>query len=412
VWHYRGVDAGRDRDEVRGRTEAWFVRCGVPHFIDDYSAARDVLTRAVPLLSLVFVVEVFGAANFEWPWWANALAIVGGLGILLAAWVGANLLRRRSALARPRHIGAPEIAVFVLVPALLPLAFGGQVVSAVVTAAANLGILAAVYLGTSYAVLRMSRWAFVRVGRQLGGILRLLVRALPLLLLFVIFLFLQNEVWQTTADLTGPWYWILDGFLALLGVLFLATRLPREVAGLSRFSSWDEIADLARGTPIEPVSGRAPAAFDVPPLSRREWGNVLLVALFSQGLQIVLVAALIGLVLTALGMITVSPALVSSWTGAPVHELVSLDLFGRTLVLTEQMLRVAGFLAAFSALYVTVSAVTDEAYRAEFYDDLAEELRRAFAVRAIYRATVARAAQAETSAGPPSKLAIPTPTKG
>jgi hypothetical protein len=114
------------------------------------------------------------------------------------------------------------------------------------------------------------------------------------------------------------------------------------------------------------------------------------VALFSQGLQIVLVSALIGVVLLALGMITVSPALTTSGTGIPVHELISVHLLGRTLVLTEQLLRVAGFLAAFSALYVTVSAVTAEAYRAEFYDDFAAELRQALAVRAVYLAAVTR----------------------
>jgi hypothetical protein len=347
-----------------------------------------VLTRAVPLLSLIFVFEVLGAANLEWPWWANVLAVAGGLAMLLAVLAVANAVRHRPLFARPTHVGAPEVALFVLGPALLPLAFGGQVVSAAVTAGVNLLILAVIYLGTSYGVLPMLRWAFVRLGRQLGDILQLLVRALPLLLLFVIFLFLQNEVWQTTADLTGTWYAILLGFLGLLGLLFLATRLPREVSRLARFGSWDEIAELARGTPIEPACGSAQPSIETPPLSKRQWGNVLLVALFSQGLQIVLVSVLIGVVMVAFGMITVSPELVSSWTEAPVHVLASFHLFGRELVLTEQMVRVAGFLAAFSALYVTVSAVTDEAYRAEFYDAMAAELRQAFAVRVVYLRTV------------------------
>jgi hypothetical protein len=386
----------RARDDVRGRTEAWFVTRGVPHFIAGYSAARDVLTRAVPLLTLVFVVEVLGAANFEWPWWGNVLAILGGLAILLATWAAVNALRHRPLLARPDHVGPIEVAVFVLVPALLPVAFGGQVVSAAVTAGVNLLLLLAIYLGTSYGVLPMLRWAFIRLGHQLGDILQLLVRALPLLLLFVTFLFLQNEVWQTTADLTGPWYAILLGFLTLLGVLFLATRLPREVSRLSHFSSREEIAELVHDTPIEPALDQAPAELESPRLTRRQHGNVLLVALFSQGLQIVLVSVLIGFVMVAFGMITVSPALASSWTEAPVHELATLHLFGRDLVLTEQLLRVSGFLAAFSALYVTVSAVTDEAYRAEFYDELAEELHQAFAVRAVYLATVVVAEDSRT----------------
>ena len=93
--------------DVRRETEAWFVTRGVPHFIADYSAARDVLTRAVPLLSLIFVFEVLGAANLEWPWWGNVLAIAGGLGILLAALAASNAVRHRPLLGRPTLVGAP-----------------------------------------------------------------------------------------------------------------------------------------------------------------------------------------------------------------------------------------------------------------------------------------------------------------
>jgi hypothetical protein len=153
-----------------------------------------------------------------------------------------------------------------------------------------------------------------------------------------------------------------------------------------------------RDTPIEAACDPAQTAVETPALTRRQWGNVGLVALFSQELQILLVSVLIGAVMVALGMVTVSPHLISSWTGAPVDELVSFELLGRTLVLTAQMLNVAGFLAAFSALYVTVSAVTDEAYRAEFYDELAAELRQALAVRAVYLATVAVSVGAQPGA--------------
>jgi hypothetical protein len=381
-----GVDAGDAG--VRERTEAWFRSRGVPHFIEGYSAARDILTRAVPLLTLIFLVEVLGAANLDWPWWGNLLAVLGGMAILLVAWVGLNALRKRPLLARPDSIGAPEVALFVLVPAVLPLAFGGQVVSAVVTATANLLLLGVIYLGTSYAVFPMLRWAFVRFGRQLGGIIRLLVRALPLLMLFITFLFLQNEVWQTTADLEDPWYWIVLGSIVGLAVLFLGTRLPGELGVLARFDSWEDVTALVDDTPVEPVCSRVTPPVDTPPLRKRQWGNVWLVAMFSQGLQIVLVSLLIGVVMVGFGMVTVSPELIGSWTGAKTDVLASVELFGEELFLTEQMLRVAGFLSAFSALYVSVSAVTDEAYRAEFSDQIAAELRQAFAVRAVYLATV------------------------
>jgi hypothetical protein len=221
-------------------------------------------------------------------------------------------------------------------------------------------------------------------------------------MLFITFLFLQNEVWQTTADLEGWWYWIVLGSIAALATLFLGTRLPAELAVLARFGSWDEVTTLVGDTPVEPVCARVTPPVETPPLRRRQWSNVWLVAMFSQGLQITLVSVLIGVVMIGFGMITVSPALTASWTGIPPDKLewlVSVDLFGRTLVLTEEMLRVAGFLAAFSALYVSVSAVTDEAYRAEFSDQIAAELRQAFAVRAVYLATVAPRSATMTPAG-------------
>ena len=55
-------------------------------------------------------------------------------------------------------------------------------------------------------------------------------------------------------------------------------------------------------------------------------------------------------------------------------------------MLTEQLLRVAGFLTAFSGLNFTVYLVTDVTYRREFRDEVVGELRQAFAVRAVYRA--------------------------
>ena len=42
------------------------------------------------------------------------------------------------------------------------------------------------------------------------------------------------------------------------------------------------------------------------------------------------------------------------------------------------------FLAAFSGLYFTVYAVTDESYRDQFFTGVKAELERAVAVRAAY----------------------------
>jgi hypothetical protein len=54
-------------------------------------------------------------------------------------------------------------------------------------------------------------------------------------------------------------------------------------------------------------------------------------------------------------------------------------------VISEPLLRVAGFLAAFAGMYFTVVLSTDSTYREEFAEDIGPELRRALAVRLLYR---------------------------
>lgn len=368
-------------------TERWFISRGIPHFIFRYSASRDVLTRAVPFLSLVFVAEVLGALNLDWPWWANVLAGVGGVGLLVGGLATANALRHRPLLARPETIGIPDVAVFVLVPPLLPLVFGGQVASAVITAVANLLLVGVIYTTTSYGVVPMTRWGLGRTLRQMGDLFNLLVRALPLLLLFVTFLFVNAEVWQVGSTLTGPFFWATLALFVTIGVVFVVTRLPREIGQLATFESEEAILSLVASTP---ASGLAPSrpVMRAPRLSRREWGNAGLVVLFSQGLQILFVAVLIGMFFVVFGVLTMRVPTIEAWTGGTVHVLADWDLWGRDVPITEELLRVAGFLGAFSGLYFTVVALTDETYRREFYEDVVGEVREVFAVRAVYLASV------------------------
>lgn len=65
--------------------------------------------------------------------------------------------------------------------------------------------------------------------------------------------------------------------------------------------------------------------------------------------------------------------------------LLSWSLDQHRMVVTEELLRVAGFLATFAGLSFTVYLVTDPTYRNEFRTDVASELREAFGVRAAYR---------------------------
>ncbi len=370
-------------------TEAWFVKRGLPHFIADYSASRDVLTRAVPVLTLVFLVELVNAPKRSFPIWLDVVAVVAGFGILLGAWMVANGLRDRPLLARPVDIGPFEVAVFVFAPAVIPLVFGGQWRSAVATAAINVGLLVAIYVVTSYGIVPMTRWAAGETARELNAVVGLFVRALPLLVLFVTFIFLQNEAWQITADLYGPFYWIVLGLFPLVGVLFAVIRLPKEIGELSDFESWPTLMGRVEGTPVDALARTtAKPRVATPPMGRRQWGNVGLVVLFSQALQVVLVSAMVFAFLFGFGVLVMTVPLTEGFVGTEPHVLATLDLWGRHMVITEELLRVTGFLTVFSGFYFAVSVLTDDTYREEFLEEVVGEIRRALAVRAVYLAAL------------------------
>jgi len=379
-------------DDTLRDVERWFRSRGIPHFIEDYSATRDVFTRALPSLTLVLVLELLGALNFTWPWWANVGTAAASLAALLGLWAVVNVARKRPALARPDRVGRTELAFFVLLVPAIDVVAGGQRLTALNTLLGNLALLGLIYLATSYALLPITRWAAGRLWRQLGDVLGLLVRALPLLLLFVTFLFLTAEVWQMAVSLDGARLALTMILFVVVGIVFVVARIPKEVGILARFQSWSDVASLVDGTPasaLRPPAEASPSATpsETPRLGRRQWGNVGLVVLFTQGLQILFVSAMIGAFFIGFGLLTVTAETTMLWSGVEPDLLVEWDLWDRPVVLTAELLKVAGFLTAFSGFYFTVYVLTDATYRKEFLDEVLLELRQAFAVRAVYLAS-------------------------
>jgi len=329
-------------------------RAGLPLLIEDYSAYEDVFTRAVPLLGLVFIGQLLGAVQLDWPLWANVLALAGGLAILLGCVAMVNRGRGRRSLSIPDRVGPVELAGFVLVPALLPLVFGGQVVSALVTAVGNAALLALIYLVVGIGLLSILRWAGGRLVSQLAASLKLLTRAVPVLLIFMIVMFISTEAWQVFADLS---YAALGGVIALfiaIGSVFVAARLPAEARELER----DVGAD--------------------PPLSSSQRFNVALVMFVSQGLQVLVVSVLVGAFFIAFGLLAITPEVVETWVGHPPQAIAG------HRALSVELVKVSSALAAFSGLYYAIAVLTDSTYREEFLDELQVSLRETFHDRARY----------------------------
>jgi hypothetical protein len=341
--------------------ERGFRRAGLPLFVEGFSASTDVFNRAAPLLGIILVAELLGAGQLDWSWWQNALAVLGGFAILLAGIGLVNVAQGRPMRALPDRIGKTELAAFVLVPSLLPLIFGGQFGSAAATAGVNLAILLLIYAVFVYGLLAILRWVLGRLAGQIASSLGLLARAVPLLAIFALLSFTTEEIWDIFAGVSAFAYAAVLGLFVVLGTVFLSVRVPREAGRLER-----------------------EAGGDGHPLNRAQRMNVGLVLFVSQALQVLIVSLTIGAFFVVFGMLAIDEQVRLEWIDTIGNELLAVSVGGDTFELTEQLLRVAGGLAAFSGFYFAVAMLTDSTYREEFLEELTDEMGVSFRAREEY----------------------------
>jgi hypothetical protein len=349
-------------DEPRiAELERTFRRAGLPTFIRGYSA-RQAFARALPLLTLVFVLEILNALNLEFGFWTNVGFLAGGIAIALGMIAVLNVARGQRFFSVPRHVGPVEMLVFVVVPAVLPLIFGGQERSAVVTLIGNAALLGTVYLVLGFGALSILGWAGRRFLTLFSASVSVLVRALSLLLFFLLVIFFTTETWQIWTVPRVPKFVAAAVLFVLLAAGFLLLRLPGSVRGLEREAE-------VRGDD----------------LSRPQRVNVGLVLFLSQFLQVAFVALAVWLFFVVFGAILVSAGVREAWLGTAGNEVWRLPFLGDTsVVITTQLLRVATGMASFAALYYAVATQLDEAYRDEVIEQVAAQLRQTFADRADY----------------------------
>ncbi|MGH1489809.1 MAG: hypothetical protein ACRBK7_10515 [Acidimicrobiales bacterium] len=387
--------------------EVWFTHQGLPNLIDDYRASTDVFTRAAPLLLLLWLFAIAGAFGDRFTGWSQALAALAGAGFLLGVGIGVNRLRGRAPLQIPDRVGPLELGAFVFAPAILPaIVDNGSVSQFVLTVLGGLAALLVVWFMFGFGVGAILRWAIGNLWRQLSDVFGLMIRSLPLLLVFTMFLFMNAELWQVAHDFTTPLFFTAAGGLVLVALLFVLVRLPSELEDIGRFADAEQV-EKAVGRSGAPTELCKVDPTKTPELSRNARFNVGLLAAFSIGVQIALVMMIIGVFYMMFGLVTVRPNTIEQWTvggAGSVERLVELQLFGADIPITTDLLKVTGFLMAFTALQFTVSALTDATFREQFFEKLTLEIREALAVRVVYLSRVPSAAGESDG---PSDLAAP-----
>ena len=312
--------------------EAWFVAHGLPYFVDDIRAQVHAGLRRRRLVGVALVALLIGAA-------AGTLVGVLDTDVGVGITVGSQVL-------------------------LLVLAF---------------------YALTTLRAGSIARWAGKRTLGSLGLLFPLVTRALPLLLLFITFLFINTEVWMVAASLDGSVMWLTVLLFSVIAVAFLLVRLPEEMEIFDRDLDPARVASGARGTPLE-VAAASYAESSETDRTREEHigglqkANLVLVLLIAQAVQVLLLSLSVFAFFLVFGSLVMDPGVIDAWLGHPPTP-----AFGRGARLSQELVQVSVFLAAFSGLYFTVYAVTDELYRKQFFTTIVRELERAVSARAAYR---------------------------
>jgi hypothetical protein len=221
------------------------------------------------------------------------------------------------------------------------------------------------------------RWGLSRTVSMLGRLLPTTTRALPLLLLAITFLFINTEMWQVGSNLSVGSLWLVVVLFATLATAFLLVRLPEEVDRVDDDVDDDLLLRACAGTPLDQHCRALVDDPDADPAARAEvlgfdrW-NLVLVLLVVQLVQVLLLAVAVFGFLVLFGSLIMTDQVMLAWqTDTPFDT-------------RRGLVQVSVFLASFAGLYLTVSTVTDEAYRQQFFSGVTDELERAVGVRAVY----------------------------
>ncbi len=383
----------------RHRCERWFVRQGLPHLIHDYSASSDVLTRAAPFLAFVVFIEFFFVFGDRWTGWAQAGIFVVGLTVMAGVMALVNRIRGRRLWQLPERFGITEVLAYLGLGAIFA-GLGSSnavIVDAALAVGLNTVLLVGAYVVTSWGLLPMVRWSVGQLWRQVGQMMTLLAKSLPILLVFSAFIFLNAEMWQVANDFTLPFFGMVALLLMAVGALFVIISVRRLAVDMARFPSWADVRSRCADTPVAKLvpNEEAPPP-DSPPLGRRARFNVSLLLFVAQSIQIALVAVIVTCFYVLFGIFTVRESTLLQWTTLSQVTwegswVVRLPLWSGELLFSRQLVLVAAFIGLFSGLQFAVSVVLDSSYRSEFAEDMTEELREALAVRAVYHRTLVTA---------------------
>jgi hypothetical protein len=371
----------------RRAADAWFLDRGLPAVLRPGALVRRLWPRSAPALagfavfmanSAVIVaatgkhtIDIYGHPT-RTEWFILALVV---LVLPIAVFVG-WLVSRISTVRRKSVAATVAMAI-----AIAGGTLGGPSPRIVVDLIFEAVVVAAILALTACGAGSILGWAVQMTMSNLAAVGSLVTRALPLLLLTFL-VFFNSPVWLMAATVTRARLWLALVFLtAIAGAFVVSVTADRVKPIMEAGDPADDHSARLAGTPFETM----PDPATVRALSRGERLNVLFVVAASQLSQIVIIAAMTGLLFLTLGLILLSPEVLAAWTRNGRSDG---SLLGMTIPVPDSLIQITFFLGALTFMYLSAGTVSDAEYRTRFFDPLIDDLRLTLRARNRYRAAV------------------------
>ena len=251
------------------------------------------------------------------------------------------------------------------------------------------GIYLAIFLGVD----TILGWSFKHAIHQLASLPPMIAKVLPVLMVSVLFIFVNADLWKLPNGLSFPRTWAVLGLMGLLAVfVVVTTSLERTARLLGRYRG-DDIArfienDYEHAAALE--GGIWNTAQDWVeekkilehrPLRIASWSNLIIIPMIGQIIQAIFFMLLVFGFFMGFSSIAISDTTIESWmTVKPEH----LKILGVDTNINAVVIKVSMIVAVFSGLNFVATTSSDEKYARSFLKPMIERIKHILVIRDIY----------------------------
>ena len=414
------------KTDVLKQSNIWFRKQGVPLIIPARQRALDAFPRSVPWIlwaSIMHVCYIFlrdililvvDNANGSLPEYIKAITtntalsdevlpmlVLGGIFLVMPIISGVFIT-----LAHILMVRTPQWVQ--ITTGILTVLFAGMLFVASVFESSSLDgldfvydgsqvfplIVVGIYLAIFLGVDTILGWSFKHAIHQLASLPPMIAKVLPVLMVSVLFIFVNADLWKLANGLSFPRTWAVLGLMGLLAVFVVVTTSLERTARLLGRSRGDDIARFSDDNDYEHAAALEGGIWNTAqdwveekkilehrPLKIAPWGNLIIIPMIGQIIQATFFMLLVFGFFMGFSSIAISDTTIESWmTVKPEH----LKILGVDTNINAVVIKVSMIVAVFSGLSFVATTSSDEKYARSFLKPMIERIKHILVIRDIY----------------------------